>query len=66
MVQKGNFMFNCLMVVGGFGVGYIIGKVFNIVADTWARMNGYDDLKNNGFVLMKDDDGNEWWVGYED
>ena len=54
------------MVVGGFGVGYIIGKVFNIVADTWARMNGYDDLKNNGFVLMKDDDGNEWWVGYED
>jgi hypothetical protein len=59
-------MFNCLMVIGGFGVGYIIGKMFNIVCDTWARMNGYDDLKNRGFILMKDDDGNEWWVGYED
>ena len=41
-------------------------KGIEAICGAWAYMRGYDSMKNKGYVLMKDDNGNEWWVGYED
>lgn len=41
-------------------------KGIEAICGAWTYMKGYNSMKHKGYVLMKDDDGNEWWVGYED
>jgi len=41
-------------------------KVMETLCEVWQRMRGYEDMKSRGFTLMKDDKGDDFWVGYGD
>lgn len=45
-------------------LGFMAAMAF--VWDAIDRMNDYDKMKKRGFMPLKDDDGDEWWVGYGD
>jgi hypothetical protein len=36
------------------------------IGKAWSDMNEYDRMKNRGYTLMKNDKGEEMWVGYGD
>ena len=53
------FLFSVALVTGLFLFGEMLGKICK-------DMNGYNAMKNKGFVLMQDDKGKDFWVGYGD
>ena len=38
----------------------------SIVGEVWQRINEYENMKSRGFTLMKNDKGDDFWVGYGD
>lgn len=52
-------MIAVLIAVFGLICGFVIGK-------TCKCMTGYDNMQNNGFVLVKNSMGKYVWVGYKD
>lgn len=41
-------------------------KVIKAIVGVWSFMRTYDDMKISGYVLMKNDKGEDFWVGYGD
>lgn len=41
-------------------------KVMETLCEVWQRINEYERMKSRGFTLMKDDKGDDFWVGYGD
>lgn len=41
-------------------------KVIKAIVGVWSFMRTYDNMKSRGFVLMKNDKGEDFWVGYGD
>ena len=41
-------------------------KVIKAIMGVWSFMRTYDDMKIRGYVLMKNDKGEDFWVGYGD
>jgi hypothetical protein len=39
---------------------------FYIAGEVWQRINEYENMKRRGFTLMKDDNDDDFWVGYGD
>ena len=39
---------------------------FYIVGEVWQRINKYEAMRARGFTLMKDDNDDDFWVGYGD
>ena len=39
---------------------------FYIVGEVWQRINEYEAMRARGFTLMKDDNDDDFWVGYGD
>jgi hypothetical protein len=37
-----------------------------IVGEVWQRIDEYESMKSRGYTLMKDDKGDDFWVGYGD
>ena len=48
-----------VLVLGSMFFGEFITKV-------WANISEYEAMRSRGYSLMTDDDGNEWWIGYDD
>lgn len=38
----------------------------SMIGEAWARMREYEDMKKRGFTLLKDEKGEDFWVGYGD
>ena len=52
-------------------MGIMSGVLFfayflTIVGEVWQRVNEYETMRTRGFTLMKNDRGDDFWVGYED
>jgi len=47
---------------------FVLGFVYflSIVREVWQRLAEYERMKSRGFSLMKDDRGEDFWVGYGD
>ena len=47
---------------------FVLGFVYflSIVGEVWQRINEYEAMRARGFTLMKDDKGDDFWVGYGD
>jgi hypothetical protein len=47
---------------------FVLGFVYflSIVREVWQRLAEYERMKSRGFTLMKDENGDEFWVGYGD
>jgi hypothetical protein len=47
---------------------FVLGFVYflSIVGEVWQRINEYEAMRGRGFTLMKDDKGDDFWVGYGD
>jgi hypothetical protein len=47
---------------------FVLGFVYflSIVREVWQRFAEYERMKSRGFTLMKDENGDEFWVGYGD
>lgn len=64
MVQKGEIMrfigYPFVWVMGAFlkGMETIVG--------VWSFFRRYDDMRSKGYMLMKNDKGEDFWVGYGD
>ena len=56
-------VYGWMMITGGIFVFCILGAT---VGKAWNDMDGYDYMKNKGYTLMKNDKGEEMWVGYGD
>jgi hypothetical protein len=41
-------------------------KVMETLCEVWARFKEYDEMRIKGYILMKDDKGDDFWVGYGD
>jgi len=41
-------------------------KVMETFCEVWQRIDEYERMKSRGFSLMKDENGDEFWVGYGD
>lgn len=41
-------------------------KAMETIVGVWSFMRTYDDMKIRGYVLMKNDKGEDFWVGYGD
>lgn len=53
------FLLSVVLVVGFFFCGEFIGRV-------WADIHEYEQMRSRGFKLMKNDKGEDFWVGYGD
>ena len=38
----------------------------NVMGEVWQRINEYEAMRAGGYTLMKDDRGDDFWVGYGD
>lgn len=38
----------------------------SMIGEAWTRMREYEDMKKRGFTLLKDEKGEDFWVGYGD
>lgn len=47
------------LVTGLFLFGEMLDKIYK-------NISGYNAMKSRGFVLMKNDKGEDFWVGYGD
>ena len=36
------------------------------VCEVWQRFKEYDEMRSRGFILMKSENGDDFWVGYGD
>jgi len=47
---------------------FVLSLVYflSIVGEVWQRINEYEAMRARGFTLMKDDKGDDFWVGYGD
>jgi hypothetical protein len=47
---------------------FVLGFVYflSIVKEVWQRINEYEAMRARGFTLMKNDKGDDFWVGYGD
>jgi hypothetical protein len=47
---------------------FVLGFVYflSIVGEVWQRINEYEAMRARGFTLMKNDEGDDFWVGYGD
>lgn len=53
----------------GYPFVWVMGaflKVIETIVGVWSFMRTYDDMKIRGYVLMKNDKGEDFWVGYGD
>ena len=64
MVQKEQIMrmieYPFVWVMGAFL------KVMETLCEVWQRINEYENMKSRGYTLMKNDKGDDFWVGYGD
>ena len=40
--------------------------VMETLCEVWQRFKEYDEMRKRGFILMKNDKGDDFWVGYGD
>lgn len=40
--------------------------VMEMFCEVWQRFKKYDEMQSRGFILMKNDKGDSFWVGYGD
>ena len=48
---------------------WVMGMILTImetICEVWQRFGEYERMKSRGFILMKDDKGEDFWVGYGD
>jgi hypothetical protein len=47
---------------------FVLGFAYflSIVGEVWQRVSEYEAMRARGFTLMKNDDGDDFWVGYGD
>jgi len=64
MVQKGEIMrmieYPFMLVLGG------ILRIMETFCEIWQSFREYDEMKIKGYILMKNDKGDDFWVGYGD
>ncbi len=56
-------------VLAGIGMVlavYIFISSLAIVGEVWERIKEYEEMKSRGYTLMKDENGDDFWVGYGD
>ena len=41
-------------------------KVMETVCEVWQRFAEYDEMRKRGYIPMKNDKGDDFWVGYGD
>ncbi len=41
-------------------------RIVETILGIWSFMRQYDKMKSSGFILMKNDKGEDFWVGYGD
>jgi hypothetical protein len=41
-------------------------KIIKTVREVWSRFKEYEEMKSRGFILMKSEYGEDFWVGYGD
>ena len=41
-------------------------KGMETVMDVWNKFSEYEQMKKRGFILMKSENGEDFWVGYGD
>lgn len=41
-------------------------KVMETVCEVWQRFAEYEQMRSKGYILLKNDKGDEFWVGYGD
>ena len=59
------------LILVWFWVAVMCGVLFfayflTVVGEVWQRINEYEAMRARGFTLMKDDKGDDFWVGYGD
>jgi len=37
-----------------------------VMSEAWQRINEYENMRSKGYTLMKNNDGDDFWVGYGD
>ena len=52
--------YSFMLVLGG------ILWVLEFVCGVWNSIKEYEKMKSRGFILMQDENGNDFWVGYGD
>lgn len=40
--------------------------VMETLCEVWQRFKEYDEMRERGYILMKNDKGDDFWVGYGD
>lgn len=45
---------------------YMFLKIAQTVCEVWQRFKEYEEMKSRGFILMKSENGDDFWVGYGD
>ena len=40
--------------------------VMETLCEVWQRFKEYDEMRARGYTLMKNDEGDDFWVGYGD
>lgn len=41
-------------------------KIMETLCEVWQRFKEYDEMRERGYVLMQNDEGDDFWVGYGD
>ena len=61
----GDFIMVWVWMAAMCGVLFFV-YFLTIVGEVWQRMNEYESMRARGFTLMKNDKGDDFWVGYGD
>jgi len=41
-------------------------KGMETICEVWQRFKEYDEMRAKGYMLLKNDNGDDFWVGYGD
>lgn len=53
----------------GYPFVWVMGaflKGMETIVGVWSFFRRYDDMRSKGYMLMKNDKGEDFWVGYGD
>jgi hypothetical protein len=63
-------MLSDILIVLGWVLALIgmcfVAYFFSILGEVWRRFDEYEAMKARGFKMMRSEDGDDFWVGYED
>jgi hypothetical protein len=50
-----------------YAIVWVMGmmlKGMETICEVWQRFKEYDEMRKRGFIPMKNDKGDDFWVGY--